>query len=77
MDLSPYQDIITLDDVGYRIIDDHTLEIDLQKPQNLNAVFQQLSAQQVEVLSMRNKSNRLEALFVNLIEKNDAKKKTK
>lgn len=77
LDLSPYQDIITLDDVGYRIIDDHTLEIDLQKPQNLNAVFQQLSAQQVEVLSMRNKSNRLEALFVNLIEKNDAKKKTK
>lgn len=77
LDLSPYQDIITLDYVGYRMIDDHTLEIDLQKPQNLNTVFAQLSAQQVEVLSMRNKSNRLEALFVNLIEKNDAKKKAK
>lgn len=77
LDLSPHQTEIVLSDVGYRSIDDHTLEIDLQKPQNLNTVFAQLSAQQVEVLSMRNKSNRLEALFVNLIEKNDAKKKAK
>lgn len=77
LDLSPYPKEISLNDVGYRIIDDHTLEIDLQKPQNLNNVFAQLSAQQVEVLSMRNKSNRLEALFVNLIENNDANKKAK
>ncbi len=77
LDLSPYPTEISLNDVGYRIIDDHTLEIDLQKPQNLNNVFAQLSAQQVEVLSMRNKSNRLEALFVNLIENNDANKKAK
>ncbi len=59
------------------MIDDHTLEIDLQKPQNLNTVFEQLSAQHVEVLSMRNKSNRLEALFVNLIEHNVSRKKAK
>ena len=77
LDLSPYQKEITLNGVGYRIIDDHTLEIDLQKAQNLNSVFEQLSAQGVEVLSMRNKSNRLEALFVNLISNNDAKKKAK
>jgi len=67
LDLTPFQKEISLDDIGYRIIDDHTLEIDLQKSQNLNSVFEQLSAQGVEVLSMRNKSNRLEALFVNLI----------
>jgi ABC-2 type transport system ATP-binding protein len=52
------------------MLDDHTLEIDLKKCQNLNDVFKQLSDQGVTVLSMRNKSNRLEALFVNLIDKN-------
>lgn len=77
LDLTPCKNKIHLNNVGYRMIDDHTLEVDLQKPQNLNSVFEQLSAQQVEVLSMRNKSNRLEALFVNLIETNDAQKKAK
>jgi len=67
LDLAPYQDKISLNEVSYREIDDHTLEIDLQKKQNLNSVFEQLSKQGVEVMSMRNKSNRLEALFVNLI----------
>ncbi|MCI2284890.1 ABC transporter ATP-binding protein [Colwellia sp. MSW7] len=77
LDLAVHQHEVTLEDVGYRMIDDHTLEIDLRKPQNLNAVFAQLTAQDVDVLSMRNKSNRLEALFVNLIEHNVAKKKAK
>lgn len=76
LDLTPFQSDITLTDVGYRVIDDHTLEVDLQKTQNLNTVFEQLSAQNVEVLSMRNKSNRLEALFVNLITKNESEKET-
>ena len=77
LDLTPYQDEITLDELSYRVIDDHTLEVDLQKKQSLNSVFDQLSKQGVEVLSMRNKSNRLEALFVNLIAKNDANKEVK
>ena len=45
------------------------LEVDLNKSQNLNDIFKQLSAANIEVLSMRNKSNRLEALFVSLINK--------
>jgi ABC-2 type transport system ATP-binding protein len=72
LDLTPYQDKIELEDISYRVIDDHTLEIDLQKKQSLNSVFDQLSKQGVEVLSMRNKSNRLEALFVNLIGNKEA-----
>lgn len=55
--------------IAYRIIDDHTLEVDLNKSQNLNQVFEQLNVANIEVLSMRNKSNRLEALFVSLINK--------
>jgi len=77
LDLSPFQNEVKLSDISYRMIDDHTLEIDLQKKQNLNSVFNELSAQGVEVLSMRNKSNRLEALFVNLIANNESEKGTK
>jgi ABC-2 type transport system ATP-binding protein len=60
---------ITLESIEHRLIDNHTLEVDLHQKQKLNQVFEQLSQQGVGVLSMRNKSNRLEALFVNLISK--------
>lgn len=56
---------------GYKFkqIDAHTLEVDIQKNMGMNPLFTQLSAQGVTVLSMRNKSNRLEELFVSLVEK--------
>ncbi|RUO75569.1 ABC transporter ATP-binding protein [Pseudidiomarina taiwanensis] len=53
----------------WRQIDEHTVEVDVEKSQGLNRVFEQLSSQQVRVLSMRNKANRLEELFVNLVGK--------
>lgn len=61
----------SLEGFDYRLIDDHTLEVDVKKAQGLNGVFNQLSEQGVQVLSMRNKSNRLEELFVRLV--NDKK----
>ncbi|ODC03068.1 ABC transporter [Terasakiispira papahanaumokuakeensis] len=49
-----------------------TLEIQVQKGQTLNRVFQVLEANGLEVVSMRNKANRLEELFVHLVaEPND------
>ncbi|KGJ90418.1 ABC transporter ATP-binding protein [Colwellia psychrerythraea] len=63
--------------INYRVVDDHTLEVDLNKSQNLNQVFEQINAANIEVLSMRNKSNRLEALFVSLINKKPKTKQTK
>ncbi|WP_448553640.1 ABC transporter ATP-binding protein [Thalassotalea montiporae] len=62
----------SLQDFTYRVIDDHTLEVDVKKTQGLNGVFAQLSEQGVQVLSMRNKSNRLEELFVRLVANNEA-----
>jgi len=56
-----------LNDFCYRMVDDHTVEVDVKKSQRLNDVFTQLSEQNIDVLSMRNKSNRLEELFVGLI----------
>ena len=56
-----------LADFCYRIIDDHTIEVDVKKSQRINDVFSQLTEQGVNVLSLRNKSNRLEELFVSII----------
>ena len=52
------------------IVDDNTIEISLDEKSHLNALFQLLSAQNINVLSMRNKSNRLEQLFMCLVDKN-------
>jgi ABC-2 type transport system ATP-binding protein len=48
--------------------DDHTLEIEMAKTQSLNDIFAQLSAQGVVINSMRNKVNRLEELFIRLVD---------
>ncbi|KMV30197.1 ABC transporter ATP-binding protein [Photobacterium swingsii] len=56
-----------LGEVKWRMPDNHTLEIDIQKGMGLNSIFTQLTAQGIDVLSMRNKANRLEELFVTLV----------
>jgi len=55
---------------GYSIrqMDPHTLEADVDKSQSLNDLFSAFSAQNIHIDSMRNKSNRLEELFVRLTE---------
>ncbi len=58
-----------LPDYQYKMNDSHTLEVDVHKAQGLNGVFETLSHSGNTVLSMRNKANRLEELFVELVEK--------
>jgi ABC-2 type transport system ATP-binding protein len=48
-------------------IDEHSFELELDKGQSLNAVFGQLTEQQIEIVSMRNKANRLEEMFVAMV----------
>ena len=57
---------------GYPVslVDPLTLEVQVEKSQGVNALFAQLAAQGIEVLSLRNKTNRLEELFVSLVAKN-------
>ena len=57
-----------INDYNTRLIDEHTLEVEVPKETGLNHLFEQLSQQQIQVLSMRNKANRLEELFVRLVE---------
>jgi ABC-2 type transport system ATP-binding protein len=56
---------------GYTLtlIDDHTLEAEVPKEQSLNGLFSQLGTLGLEVLSMRNKVNRLEEVFMRLVER--------
>jgi len=59
---------------GYavKLTEDGSLEVEVTKAQNLNEIFAALSARGIEVVSMRNKANRLEELFLRLVEGRDA-----
>jgi ABC-2 type transport system ATP-binding protein len=54
--------------VSLRRLDDYTLEAELSRAHDLNALFAALSAHGITVRSMRNKTNRLEELFVRLVQ---------
>lgn len=72
LDISETQSQPTLNGFDYRLVDAHTLEVDVEKSEGLNPVFTQLTEQGIQVLSMRNKANRLEELFVRLVEDAEA-----
>ena len=58
----------TLADISLRRVDEHTLEAEIPRTSDLNALFAALSTHGIRVTSMRNKTNRLEELFVRLVE---------
>lgn len=55
-------------------IDEHSFEIQVEKGQSLNDVFAALSEQGIAIISMRNKANRLEEMFVSMIAQSAANK---
>ena len=59
---------ITIDGFLTRRVDDHTLEVEVQKGQHLNQIFTALDGAGIHISSMRNRANRLEEMFVNLVE---------
>ena len=67
---------VLADVANVQLPDPTSLTVTLKKGQSLNAVFNQLSALGIEVASMRNQSNRLEELFLNLVEHNLTEKLT-
>jgi len=58
------------DVAGYNLVrvDENTLSVDISKEQSLNQLFDELNRLGLHVLSMRNKTNRLEELFVRMVE---------
>ncbi|MFH0256009.1 ABC transporter ATP-binding protein [Vibrio rumoiensis] len=78
LDLQDCEQSPVLEDANITHFSPNSLEVEIDKTQGLNRVFEQLSAQGVQVLSMRNKANRLEELFVTIVrngEKTNAEKK--
>lgn len=67
LDLAQNSPKPNLKDCNYRLKDASTLEVEIDRQQGLNRIFNQLNNQGIQVLSMRNKENRLEALFVDLV----------
>ena len=50
------------------LVDENTIEAELCRDDSINELFAELSGAGIKVLSMRNKTNRLEELFMNLVE---------
>lgn len=67
LDLDSTEAIPPLNGVLKQINNEGSVEIELEKSQGLNDVFAQLTDLGIKVLSMRNKANRLEELFVSLV----------
>lgn len=51
-----------------QLVDDHTIEAEISREKSINRLFEDLSAHGIDVRSMRNKTNRLEQLFMKLVE---------
>lgn len=61
-------ELVEVDGFHVRRVDESTLEIEVEKGQHINDVFAGLDMAGIRVTSMRNRANRLEEMFVNLVE---------
>ncbi|WP_249960925.1 ABC transporter ATP-binding protein [Histophilus somni] len=66
LDLALSSSTPKVDNYNVTIIDELTMEVEVKRGQGLNNLFIQLNGQGINVLSMRNKANRLEELFVSM-----------
>ena len=53
-----------------KIIDDNTIEISISSGSDIHSLIQQLSDQGIKIKTLKNKTNRLEELFMRLVDKN-------
>ncbi len=65
---APCASLPAIPGVGLVRIDEHTVEAEMSRAHDLNSLFAALTAHGITVTSMRNKANRLEELFVRLVE---------
>jgi len=63
-------DVPELDGYILLKVDAHTLAVDVAKEKDLNKLFIQLSDHGITILSLRNKTNRLEELFMDMVNEN-------
>lgn len=66
----PLSHLPALGQFTHRLTDETTLEIDISRGQSVNHLFELLTREGITISSMRNKTNRLEELFIHLISEN-------
>ncbi|SCB99420.1 ABC-2 type transport system ATP-binding protein [Gilliamella bombicola] len=74
IDYVPLSEPIKLQGYNYSDVEPGVLEVQVDKQHGLNQLFEQLNKQNIKVISVRNKANRLEELFVDLLH-NDTQQK--
>jgi ABC-2 type transport system ATP-binding protein len=62
---------LNLDNASLEIVDEHCIEVTVSGGLSVNDVFSVFSEAQIKIDSMRNKTNRLEQLFLSKLESND------
>jgi len=71
LDIAPMDSFPKLPDLPLRQVDTNTIEVEVTQKLTLNHIFDVFNQNNIQVISMRNKSNRLEELFVDLINKGE------
>lgn len=69
--ISPIDTLPDLKGFSARLIDSSTIEVEINREKNINELFNIFSTYNINVTSMRNKSNRLEELFLDLLNNNN------
>ncbi|NOR26466.1 MAG: ATP-binding cassette domain-containing protein [Desulforhopalus sp.] len=64
----PVAGVAPLENTVFSVVDDTTIEVTKNKSQSMNRIFKHLDLQGIVVDSMRNKANRLEELFMEMVE---------
>lgn len=70
-DLDRNVDKTLLSEMNPTVLDENSIQLDVKRSQNLNQIFHHFDKNGYKVLSMRNKANRLEELFVKMIEQKE------
>lgn len=67
----PIETLPELNGYAAKLIDASTIEVEVTREKSINDLFKLFSTYNIDVCSMRNKSNRLEKLFLDLLDKNN------
>lgn len=65
---NPVIEIMPLENTEFSLVDETTIEVTKNKSQSMNHIFEHLDRQGIVIGSMRNKANRLEELFMEMVE---------
>ena len=68
---NPIKELPDLEDYNLKLIDTTTIEVEVDRERNINKLFEILTKKNINITSMRNKTSRLEELFLKLLNNKD------